>query len=450
MDACSISTSRRSMEAPGGCCVVNKRRIERLHVVLLSPSLDFTARVATQFAERGFTADIARDVDEAWPLLRSQGCDALVVDGRGASPLLLDLAAEARELAPSLSIAVVGAEAPSRLTHGTGLLLLEGDDDLIRLVDAVAEEVFAGRECRQSARLLRCVEDARHLGRPLGHAPMFCHALRSLDEAIERDAPIVLIGEPATGRRTLARYVHDVTTASVGAAGESSFCVVDTAVDATFLSTKRTIYVPELQRLGAACIAELGRLLEMERCPRIVMATSGEESELEERLFAGRKLSFVQVPPLRSRREDIAMLATAFLEDLAQDVPHQGFSLRAIALLQLWSWPGNLRELQQVVAAAWKLCGGRQIGRRCLIGPGGKLPASLQLKAQSLGSHVDTMIEAELHDILPFEAEERRILAHALAATKGNVSKAAEALEIGRATLYRKIRHYGLRTRRDA
>ena len=106
--------------------------------------------------------------------------------------------------------------------------------------------------------------------------------------------------------------------------------------------------------------------------------------------------------------------------------------MRALSLLQLWHWPGNLAELQSVVRHAFALTGGKQVGRRHLVGPHGALPVSLQLFAQGLGDDVTSWIAGEETDILPFEVEERRILARALAASGGNVTQAAAALEIGR------------------
>ncbi|MCA8971567.1 MAG: hypothetical protein KDC95_17370 [Planctomycetes bacterium] len=424
--------------------------IDSLHVVVLSPSRTFTTRIESLLRDDGATCDFARDIDEAAPLLRGHTCDALIVDGASASEATVAFVEEVHEFSPWLPIVSIDAPDSRGLRPGPGLLVLAGTTDFCR---RLSEEVRARRECRQSARLLRCVEDARRLGLPLGHAPLWRHAIRGIDDAIGRGGPIVLIGEPSTGRRTLARYVDELLSAGGHDDPRATLFEVDTAFDAELCAHHRTVYVPELRRLDADCLGELARLLASPNGPQVVLATTAPDVTLSRpmvsKLFERRAVSFVHVPPLRHRREDIAMLATAFLDEAAGDVAHSGFSLRAIALLQLWSWPGNLRELASVVARAWELSGGRQIGRRFLVGPGGKLPSSLQLRAQSLGYHVDSMIDAEVQDILPFEAEERRILAHALAATKGNVTQAAEALAIGRATLYRKIRHYGLRMRRD-
>lgn len=416
---------------------------ERLHVVLMARSHDSAIDAAAVL--EGVDVDIALDADQAAPLLRMGNRDALLADLDGMSERELEFLNHARELSPWLPILCFGAGDETTLSQrarlAKGILALP-DIDVVRR--HLMPEVRLCREQRRNARLSRCVAHARELGVPLGFAPAWRRAMRTVEESLRDSRPIVLIGEASTGRRTLAQHLHSCKTDE-----SESFLEVDAAFDVSALASFDTIYFRELDALGRECIHGLQSLVMGGGGPQLVLATSRSKTEFERaaatHFLREAKAEIVHVPPIRERREDIAMLATSFLDSIATDGKHQGFSLRALTLLQLWHWPGNLSELHDVVRAAHELAGSKQIGRRHLVGAGGRLPASLQLFAQSLGDEITSMITAEEGDILPFELEERSILARALVASGGNVTRAAAALEIGRATLYRKIRDYGLR-----
>lgn len=425
---------------------------ERLRVVLMAPSRADAVRLEAVLLARGFDVDVALDIDEAAPLVRMGRCDAVVAELAGMPEAALDFLIELREVSPWLPVLCVEQDveqdADDRRATRRAALLETG----ARLVPDVAvlgrhlpDQVRLSRERRKNVRLSRSVAHARELGVPLGFAPRWRHAMRLVEDASGTRRPLVLLGEAASGRRTLARHLHECK-----AGGTKRFLEVDAAFDVEALASFDTIYFREIDALGRECVNGLEKLVGLADGPQLVLSTTRSRSEFDRVSLVGfleeHDAIFVEVPPLRSRREDIAMLATAFLEDAASASTHQGFTLRALALLQLWKWPGNLSELEEVVRHAHALAGAeKQIGRRHLVGAEGKLPISLQLFAQGLGDEVANLIASEETDILPFEVEEKRILARALSASGGNVTRAAAALEIGRATLYRKIRDYGLR-----
>jgi DNA-binding NtrC family response regulator len=108
-------------------------------------------------------------------------------------------------------------------------------------------------------------------------------------------------------------------------------------------------------------------------------------------------------------------------------------------------WPGNVAQLENVVRRAFLQAGGAAIDERHLSLPAlavapvvGTAPST----AKATDGDADEEVDAE--SIVPFEEEERRILARALRATGGKVRPAAQLLGIGRATLYRKIQQFGL------
>jgi two-component system response regulator AtoC len=111
----------------------------------------------------------------------------------------------------------------------------------------------------------------------------------------------------------------------------------------------------------------------------------------------------------------------------------------AIAHLTTMSWPGNVTQLQATVQRAALRANGAAIGREHLTAPVAHAADPVAPRATEAADR--ELTEA---DILPFEQEEKRLLARALRATKGQVRRAAQLLGIGRATLYRKIQQYHL------
>jgi len=134
----------------------------------------------------------------------------------------------------------------------------------------------------------------------------------------------------------------------------------------------------------------------------------------------------IEVPPLRERRSDIPPLAGYFVEKLNQQMGRKvrGFEPEALARLSAYSFPGNVRELENVIERAYILCSGDMISARDLGEPfsqGQRSPRSGRLRDQ-----------------------ERELIAKTLARHGGNRTHAAEELGISRRTLINKIKEAGL------
>ena len=187
---------------------------------------------------------------------------------------------------------------------------------------------------------------------------------------------------------------------------------------------------------------------------RIIATTSAHLPELvargkfREDLYYRLNVFPINVPSLRERHDDITSLASHFLSTAAERAGEdsQGFSDTAISMLENHSWPGNVAQLQDVVFRAHVLARGVTVDRGHLHGVTTGLcfrPAVDQVAVSERAPNPNSLVSEE--DILPLETEEKRLLTRALRATKGNVRRAAQRLQIGRATLYRKIQVYKLK-----
>jgi transcriptional regulator of acetoin/glycerol metabolism len=267
----------------------------------------------------------------------------------------------------------------------------------------------------------------------VGRTPEWLAVLQQVARARDEDGPLVLAGEPGTGKMSIA--VGHPWSSTGSAPAEPSDVVVDAAEShvvgtqawlagiAQHLTGSRRLVVHGAETLDRAALAGLRSLLaHADEAPAVVVTVSaGEPAEAEElavRLGGGR---VVWVPPLRERAADLPELWNSFARVHA---PGAGMVLRpeALNLLRGHDWTGNLTELRLLVS---------RLAQSGKTGPVGiaDLPAALRESAPGL-----TLIEQV----------EVRALRQALQEAGGNRARAAEILGVSRATVYRKMKSYRL------
>jgi DNA-binding NtrC family response regulator len=206
-----------------------------------------------------------------------------------------------------------------------------------------------------------------------------------------------------------------------------------------------TLFLDEIANIGLPQQAKLLRVLQAGELERVgssktrrvnVRLLSATNADLQQQVESGRfreDLLFrlntieIQLPPLRERREDIAPLATYFLQRHAARYrkPMAGFDQPAMQAMLDHPWPDNIRELDHAIE------------RAVLMALGDTVRASdLALRAASQAT-------SRLEDLTLDEAE-RLIIQRALARHDGNVSHAAKALGLSRSALYRRLESHGL------
>jgi len=139
----------------------------------------------------------------------------------------------------------------------------------------------------------------------------------------------------------------------------------------------------------------------------------------------------IHVPPLRERKDDIPLMITSFLQEFTKENGKkiEGIDNRSRAALYKYDWPGNIRQLRNCIESAVVMCSGNIITVDDLP-PG--IAKDSDINSISIPSGI-TMAEAE-----------KIVISENLAINKGNKSKTADILGIGRKTLHRKIDEYGI------
>jgi two-component system response regulator HydG len=295
--------------------------------------------------------------------------------------------------------------------------------------------------------------------------------------AASRNVTVLLVGETGTGKELFARGIHAASPRTADPfVAINCAAIPDTLLETELLgheagaftdarTLKRgllevagsgTVFLDEVAELPLKLQAKLLRVVEDRRFRRIggvkemilnARIIAGTNMPLEESVDAGTfradlfyrlNVARIELPPLRERDGDIAVLARHFVRRQAESdaLPDLDISDEAIAVLERHGWPGNIRELKNVIERAVVFCKGRVIE-----------PRHLSLQRRSL---VAIAAPAGLPTItIPPEGKSLDAIMHeaiqaTLTLTQGNMSAAARILGISRPTLARKLRERGL------
>jgi transcriptional regulator with AAA-type ATPase domain len=278
-------------------------------------------------------------------------------------------------------------------------------------------------------------------------------AVRRLAEQVRLAAqvfvPVLFVGEPGAGKRTLARAVH-----FLGPNRERAFAALDCerlppAAVAGLLFSERG--ASQRAALGSVYLREPGRLprdMQLRLCewlaaegerPRVVAGCATPPAEdvaagrLLEELACALGVMVLGVPALRQRRDDLPWLVERLLDraGAGREPPLRGLTTAAWELIRVYSWPGNLRELYAALAGAVARCPGERIDAE-------HLPAPLRL-AQALEETPGPVEQALPLEELLQEAE-RNLIRMALRRSGGHQGRAARLLRIWPSKLSRRIR----------
>jgi Nif-specific regulatory protein len=408
--------------------------------------------------------DVAADprfVDKRW--LRESGLVAFA-----GYPLTFDdellgvLAIFARRQLSDSEFAELGIFAAQASIAIKNARLFEAVSDLTRRLEA--ENTYLKEELRDGATT-----------GIIGDSPAIRRVLRELEHVAATASTVLLCGETGTGKELFARAVHERSPRRSGPLVKvNCAAIAPTLVESELFGHEKgaftgalqrrigrfelahggTLFLDEVGELSLEAQAKLLRVLqerEFERVGgthsvrvdvRIVAATNRDlgaevkSGRFRSDLYFRLNVFPIQIPPLRDRREDVPLIADAFLRSLATRLSGEAKALdaEASAYLQAYDWPGNVRELQNVLERASILARGTRIGVA-------DLPELNARDEVAREPHDDTS-GLPLKDRV--STYERSIIADALRAADGNQSEAARVLQTSRATLQYKMKVYGL------
>jgi transcriptional regulator with PAS, ATPase and Fis domain len=349
-------------------------------------------------------------------------------------------------------------------------------------------------------RLQRELEDARKQlaaqRRPkytiasfIGSSPAAMEVKRHARRVAATDSTVLLLGETGTGKELLAHAIHAASPrASRPFVSVNIAAVPETLLEAEFfgvvpgaytgadrkaregkfkLADGGTLFLDEIGDMPLALQAKLLRVLqEQELEPlgsnqvvkvdvRVVAATSRDlgamvaAGEFRADLYYRLNVLPIRLPPLRERLSDLEALVEALIDDIARrsGMPHRSVSAEALELLARQSWPGNIRELRNVLEQATLMTDDLVLTsahfQSVLPGWRDSAPAPLPPAVQPAAAPAEPVLRPLPEQVAELE---QTAIGAALRATGGNRVAAARLLKISRAALYEKLARYpGLR-----
>ena len=421
---------------------------------------------------RNYDVIVAADCTNAEKLTRSSRPDAAILDYCLPDGNALTLIPRLKALNPTIPVIVLtgfgsielaveaiklGAE--NFLTKPTELAALAG----------TVQRCIENQRSSQKQTAERSRQRSRVPSPFLGTSVSTLKLEETARRALSSDSPILIQGETGSGKGVLARWLHQnglrasgpfvdlncgalsrelLETELFGHERGAFTGAVQTKAGLLEIAHKGTVFLDELGDMDPQVQPKLLKVLEEKRFRRLgdirdrtvdirlIAATHHDlAGRVRENLFRS-DLYFrvctipLRTPSLRERTEDIPIIANTILQSLTADlgVTNIEISLGAMRLLQAYPWPGNIRELRNVLERAVILNGGRSVIEADLHFDTGTLPTT------SHTTEVDTLQELERHHI-----EEVLFL------EGGRVERAARRLGIPRSSLYHKIKHYGIR-----
>ena len=431
-----------------------------------------TARrvVRDYLTARGFEVVDAGSCGEGRERHGAARCDAAVVDYVLPDGNALELLAALRQVDAGLPVVVMTGHATIDLAVRA---IQQGADHfmtkpvaLASLV-AVVDRLVAARRDRRRSRAAE-VEARRAVDPFVGSSAAIRQLAADAERVLASDSPVLVLGETGSGKGTLAQWLHakgprrDEPFVDLNCAGltrellESELFghergaftgAVTTKAGLFEVADRGSLFLDEVGDLDLEVQAKLLKAIESKRFRRL-----GEvaERQVDVRLIAATHVNLaarvrdqrfrsdlyfrvsalpLTVPPLRDRVEDIPVLASQMLATLASELGRPGLELTPAAHRRLagHAWPGNIRELRNVL-------------ERAVLYTSGRLVDAPVVRFDAAASPRDRTGELSLS----LADVERRHVTRVVEAERGNVERAAARLGISRSTLYQKMRELGL------
>ncbi len=449
--------------------------MNRNRLLIVDDDQSFRTALASSMTSRGFKVTPAPSGSAALAWLASNECDLMLLDLKMPGMSGMEILRKARDLFPYLEVVLLTG-------HGT----IDTAIEAIRMgafhyltkpcqADEVELILHKARERRGLVERATILEDA--LAQPdvgdsfVGRSSQHQEILRLVDRVAKTDSSVLISGETGVGKELVSKLIH---TRSLRR--DRPFVVVDcVSLHENLLQSELfghekgaytgasrlkhglfevadtgTIFLDEIGDISLALQVKLLRVLETETFRRlggtkeikvdirILAATNRDLPELvsqghfREDLYYRLSTIRVEVPPLRKRPDDIACLITHFISRLNERFElDKSFSPESMQILSSYQWPGNVRQLINVVEQAMVL------SEESLITPA-QLPASIRPQGRPAGP---AYFESE---VVPLSEVERQYIEFVLNQMGGHRAKAASALGIGERSLYRKLKLYGI------
>jgi len=432
----------------------------------------------------GYQVQTAESGEQALEILRKTPFEIVVTDLFLPGVSGIDILKKVKEDSPYTNVILITGNASAESAVEA---MKEGAFDYItkplnfeKLKILVAKALEKSRLVAENLYLRQQLRGKYKFDRIIGNSPAMQQVFSRMEKIVHTDSTILILGESGTGKELVAKAIH-----FNGPRREKPFIAINCgAIPAELLESELfghvrgsftgavadkpgkfeaanggTIFLDEIGTMPMHLQMKLLRVLqehEVERVGtskriklnvRVISATNANiEDEVKrgafrEDLYYRLNVIPILLPPLRERREDIALLARHFLLKSCKEMnrPLMSISPAAMQALEAYDWPGNVREMENVIERSVALTDGEIIERS-------DLPASIGGTDDETvpGLPCPKVTEDGVDMVRIIEAIERRMIAEALELSDGVKARAAGLLGINRTTLVEKIKRHAL------
>lgn len=446
-----------------------------MQILIVDDEKNIRNGLGKAFEIEGYHTILAAHGEEAWHIVNSEDIDLIISDLKMPKLSGEELLKRVTSSYPTIPVIILTG-------HGTIESAVQAMQDgafdfvtkpinLDRLT-LLVKRALSTRELHQKhealKREVKQLKKQNEYGAIIGKSSKIRKMMEAVAQVADTRASVLITGESGTGKELVADALHSLSSRSDGpyvkvhcaALSESlleselfghekgSFTGAVSQKKGRFeLADSGTIFLDEIGEINAQVQIKILRVLQektFERVggektihvdTRIISATNRDLKEqidlgeFREDLFYRLNVVNIEVPPLRERKDDIPLLMTSFLEAFNEENGKhvEGFSPKAQSALYRYSWPGNIRELRNCIESAVVMCKGTVVELDDL---------PLNVRSGITDDQISIPVGVPLHDA------EREVIKATLAYCKGNKSKTAEVLGIGRKTLHRKLQEY--------
>jgi DNA-binding NtrC family response regulator len=427
----------------------------------------------------GYSTYVADNAEHAFRVLDTTAIDVMLLDLRLPGVGGLEILKEVKRRRPETVVVVMTGYAS---VQSAVQAMKQGAFDYVTKpfnldeLRLILDRVLGHLQLSSENRILRQqVKSREGFGTIIGRSPEMEKLYRIISKAAHSSHPVLILGESGTGKELVARSIH-----FSGPYRDKPFVAVDcgslvpTLIESelfgytkgAFTGATRnkdgllqaadggTIFLDEIGELPVDLQSKLLRALqEKEVRPvggskpvavdvRVLAATNRDleqavaQGTFRKDLYFRLNVLSLRIPPLRQRKQDIPLLVGHFLERLERSSGVQrNISDEALKLMLAYEWPGNVRELENCIERACALTSGPTIHVA-------DLPTTIQSWRQQTQPACEAM--AARRGILPIAEMEKQAILSAIEQLHGDKLEAARLLGIGKTTLYRKLKEYGV------